>query len=111
MALLVLRSLCEDVCLYDDAVAGLRKKDLRAGLMVIMSSESTLKEQYPDGVKGHKDEVTLMVGETGNQGWIARFAELLQEVLPRCQAEVRMNNPSSHWPRQCWTGTLTAEHE
>ncbi|KAF9365208.1 hypothetical protein BGX34_010933 [Mortierella sp. NVP85] len=89
MALLVLRSLCEDVCIYDDAVAGLRKKDLRAGLMVIMSSESTLKEQYPDGVKGHKDEVTLMVGESGNQGWIARFAELLQEVLPRCQTEIR----------------------
>ncbi|KAI8601378.1 armadillo-type protein [Dissophora ornata] len=89
MALLILRSLCEDICVYDDAVAGLRKKDLRAGLIIIMSSETVLKEHYPDGVKGHKDEVTLMVGETGNDGWIARLAVLLQELLPRCQTETR----------------------
>ena len=89
MTLLILRSLCEDVCVYDDAVAELRKKDLRAGLIIIMSSEAVLKEHYPDGVKGHKDEVTLMVGETGNDGWIARLAVLLQELLPRCQTEVK----------------------
>ncbi|KAI8350707.1 armadillo-type protein [Mortierella sp. GBAus27b] len=87
MTLFILRSLCEDICLYDDAVAGLRKKDLRAGLILIMSSESTLKEQYPDGVKGHKDEVTLMVGESGNEGWIVRLAVLLQEILQRYQTE------------------------
>ncbi|KAG0305227.1 hypothetical protein BGZ98_004452 [Dissophora globulifera] len=87
MALLILRSLCEDVCVFDDAVAGLRKKDLRAGLAIIMSSELTLREQYPDGVKGHKDEVTLMVGEAGNDGWISRLATLLQELLPRCQSQ------------------------
>ncbi|KAG0321131.1 hypothetical protein BGZ99_004109 [Dissophora globulifera] len=89
MALLILRSLCEDVCVFDDAVAGLRKKDLRAGLAIIMSSELTLREQYPDGVKGHKDEVTLMVGEAGNDGWISRLATLLQELLPRCQSQSR----------------------
>ncbi|KAG0368911.1 hypothetical protein BGZ54_000832 [Gamsiella multidivaricata] len=89
MALLILRSLCEDVFVYDDAVAGLRKKDLRAGLLVIMSSEGVLKEHYPDGVKGHRDEVTLMLGESGNDGWIARLAVLLQELLPRCQSETR----------------------
>ncbi|KAF9967178.1 hypothetical protein BGZ70_010521 [Mortierella alpina] len=60
MVLLILRSLCEDVCIYDDAVAGLRKKDLRTGLLVIMASETVLKEHYPDGVKdgdtcGRKD--------------------------------------------------------
>lgn len=88
MALLILRTLCEDVCIYDDAVARLRKKDLRAGLIVIMSSENTLKEHYPDGVKGHKDEVTLMAGEGGNEGWIVRLSVLLQEILPRCHTEV-----------------------
>ncbi|KAF9321765.1 hypothetical protein BG003_011489 [Podila horticola] len=87
MALLILRSLCEDVCIYDDAVAGLRKKDLRAGLLVIMASESVLKEQYPEGVKGHQNEVTLMVGETGNDGWTSRLSALLTELLPRCQSE------------------------
>ncbi|KAF8937165.1 hypothetical protein BGZ58_003182 [Dissophora ornata] len=66
-----------------------KDKDLRAGLIIIMSSETVLKEHYPDGVKGHKDEVTLMVGETGNDGWIARLAVLLQELLPRCQTETR----------------------
>ncbi|CAO3574799.1 unnamed protein product [Mortierella alpina] len=85
MALLILRSLCEDVCVYDDAVAGLRKKDLRTGLLVIMASESVLKEHYPDGVKGHHNEVTLMVGEPGNDGWISRLSLLLQELLPKCQ--------------------------
>ncbi|KAF9960404.1 hypothetical protein BGZ72_007062 [Mortierella alpina] len=85
MSLLILRSLCEDVCIYDDAVAGLRKKDLRTGLLVIMASESVLKEHYPDGVKGHHNEVTLMVGEPGNDGWISRLSILLQELLPRCQ--------------------------
>ncbi|KAF9202451.1 hypothetical protein BGZ49_007397 [Haplosporangium sp. Z 27] len=88
MALLILRSLCEDVCIYDDAVASLRKKDLRAGLLVIMASEMVLKEHYPEGVKGHKSEITLMVGESGNDGWTARIATLLQELLPRCQAEI-----------------------
>ncbi|KAG0332619.1 hypothetical protein BG000_009869 [Podila horticola] len=87
MALLILRSLCEDVCIYDDAVAGLRKKDLRAGLLVIMASESVLKEQYPEGVKGHQNEVTLMVGEAGNDGWTSRLSALLTELLPRCQSE------------------------
>ncbi|KAF9335290.1 hypothetical protein BG006_000430 [Podila minutissima] len=87
MALLILRSLCEDVCIYDDAVAGLRKKDLRAGLLVIMASESVLKEQYPEGVKGHQNEVTLMVGEAGNDGWTSRLSVLLTELLPRCQSE------------------------
>ncbi|KAF9149710.1 hypothetical protein BG015_008471 [Linnemannia schmuckeri] len=89
MSLLVLRSLCEDVCIYDDPVAGLRKKDLRAGLLIIMSSEAILREQYPDGVKGHKDEVTLMVGEQGNDGWLSRISILLQELLPRCQTEAK----------------------
>ncbi|KAF9985995.1 hypothetical protein BGZ65_009185 [Modicella reniformis] len=89
MVLLILRSLCEDVCVYDDAVAGMRKKDLRAGLLVIMASERTLKGHYPDGLKGHNDEVTLMVGESGNDGWIARLAVLLEEILPRCQTESR----------------------
>lgn len=88
MSLFILRSLCEDVCIYDDPVAGLRKKDLRAGLLVIMSSEAILREHYPDGVKGHKDEVTLMVGEQGNDGWLSRLSVLLQELLPRCQTEV-----------------------
>ncbi|KAF8977892.1 hypothetical protein BGZ46_007041 [Entomortierella lignicola] len=88
MALLILRSLCEDVCIYDDAVASLRKKDLRAGLLVIMASEMVLKEHYPEGVKGHKSEITLMVGESGNDGWTARIATLLQELLPRCRAEI-----------------------
>ncbi|KAG0074703.1 hypothetical protein BGZ90_010551 [Linnemannia elongata] len=87
MSLFILRSLCEDVCIYDDPVAGLRKKDLRAGLLVIMSSEAILREHYPDGVKGHKDEVTLMVGEQGNDGWLSRLSVLLQELLPRCQTE------------------------
>ncbi|KAG0348126.1 hypothetical protein BG004_006029 [Podila humilis] len=87
MALLILRCLCEDVCIYDDAIAGLRKKDLRAGLLVIMASESALREQYPEGVKGHKNEVTLMVGEPGNDGWTSRLAVLLTELLPRCQSE------------------------
>ncbi|KAF9397476.1 hypothetical protein BGX21_008841 [Mortierella sp. AD011] len=90
MALLILRSLCEDVCIYDDAVAGLRMKDLRAGLLVIMASETILKEHYPDGVKGHKNEVTLMVGESGNDGWTVRLATLLQDLLPRCQTETRV---------------------
>ncbi|KAG0022032.1 hypothetical protein BGZ80_001199 [Entomortierella chlamydospora] len=90
MALLILRSLCEDVCIYDDAVAGLRMKDLRAGLLVIMASETVLKEHYPDGVKGHKNEVTLMVGESGNDGWTVRLATLLQDLLPRCQTETRV---------------------
>ncbi|KAK3848544.1 MAG: armadillo-type protein [Linnemannia gamsii] len=89
MSLVILRSLCEDVCIYDDAVAGLRKKDLRAGLLVIMSSEAVLHEHYPDGVKGHKNEVTLMVGEQGNDGWLSRLAMLLQELLPRCQLETK----------------------
>ncbi|KAH7058122.1 armadillo-type protein [Linnemannia elongata] len=89
MSLFILRSLCEDVCIYDDPVAGLRKKDLRAGLLVIMSSEAILREHYPDGVKGHKDEVTLMVGEQGNDGWLSRLSVLLQELLPRCQTEVK----------------------
>jgi len=88
MALFILRSLCEDVCIYDDAIAGLRKKDLRAGLLVIMSSEAILREQYPDGVKGHNNEVTLMVGESGNDGWLSRISVLLQELLPKCQAKV-----------------------
>ncbi|KAG0208586.1 hypothetical protein BGX28_000510 [Mortierella sp. GBA30] len=88
MVLIILRSLCEDVCIYDDPVAGLRKKDLRAGLIVIMASESVLKEQYPDGVKGHQNEVTLMVGEPGNDGWISRLSTLVQQLLPRCQTEV-----------------------
>ncbi|KAF9574279.1 hypothetical protein EC968_007048 [Mortierella alpina] len=88
MALLILRSLCEDVCIYDDAVAGLRKKDLRAGLLVIMASERVLKEQYPDGVKGHHNEITLMVGEPGNDGWISRLSLLLQELLPKCQNQM-----------------------
>ncbi|KAF9145996.1 hypothetical protein BGX30_005465 [Mortierella sp. GBA39] len=89
MSLFILRSLCEDVCIYDDPVAGLRKKDLRAGLLVIMSSEAILREHYPDGVKGHKDEVTLMVGEQGNDGWLSRLSVLLQELLPRCQTEAK----------------------
>ncbi|KAG9070463.1 hypothetical protein KI688_007999 [Linnemannia hyalina] len=89
MSLFILRSLCEDVCIYDDPVAGLRKKDLRAGLLVIMSSEAILREHYPDGVKGHKDEVTLMVGEQGNDGWLNRLSVLLQELLPRCQTEAK----------------------
>ncbi|KAF9099806.1 hypothetical protein BGX23_011406 [Mortierella sp. AD031] len=89
MTLLILRSLCEDVCIYDDAVAGLRKKDLRAALLVIMSSEAVLREHYPDGVKGHKNEVTLMVGEQGNDGWLSRWSILLQELLPRCQTETK----------------------
>lgn len=88
MALLILRSLCEDICIYDDAVAGLRKKDLRAGLLVIMASELVLKEHYPEGVKGHQNEVTLMVGEAGNDGWTSRLSVLLTELLPRCQSEV-----------------------
>jgi len=88
MALLILRSLCEDICIYDDAVAGLRKKDLRAGLLVIMASESVLKEHYPEGVKGHQNEVTLMVGEAGNDGWTSRLSVLLTELLPRCQSGV-----------------------
>ncbi|KAI9231524.1 MAG: armadillo-type protein, partial [Podila humilis] len=87
MALLILRSLCEDICIYDDAVAGLRKKDLRAGLLVIMASELVLKEHYPEGVKGHQNEVTLMVGEAGNDGWTSRLSALLTELLPRCQSE------------------------
>ncbi|KAF8986776.1 hypothetical protein BGZ52_007664 [Haplosporangium bisporale] len=87
MALLILRSLCEDICIYDDAVAGLRKKDLRAGLLVIMASELVLKEHYPEGVKGHQNEVTLMVGEAGNDGWTSRLSTLLTELLPRCQSE------------------------
>ncbi|KAG0261639.1 hypothetical protein BG011_000813 [Mortierella polycephala] len=86
ISLLILRSVCEDVCVYDDAVASLRKKDLRAGLLVIMASESVLKKHYPDGVKGHKDEVTLMIGETGNDGWISRLSVLLQELVQRCQS-------------------------
>ncbi|KAF9908101.1 hypothetical protein EC991_010229 [Linnemannia zychae] len=89
MSLFILRSLCEDVCIYDDAVAGLRKKDLRAGLLVIMSSEAILRKHYPDGVKGHENEVTLMVGEQGNDGWLSRLSVLLQELLPRCQSENR----------------------
>ncbi|KAG0277376.1 hypothetical protein BGZ95_006057 [Linnemannia exigua] len=89
MSLFILRSLCEDVCIYDDAVAGLRKKDLRAGLLVIMSSEAILREHYPDGVKGHKNEVTLMVGEQGNDGWLNRLSMLLQELLPRCQSDTK----------------------
>ncbi|KAF9133584.1 hypothetical protein BGW39_009437 [Mortierella sp. 14UC] len=89
MSLFILRSLCEDVCIYDDAVAGLRKKDLRAGLLVIMSSEAILREHYPDGVKGHENEVTLMVGEQGNDGWLSRLSVLLQELLPRCQSETK----------------------
>lgn len=88
MSLFILRSLCEDVCIYDDPVAGLRKKDLRAGLLVIMSSEAILREHYPDGVKGHKNEVTLMVGEQGNDGWLSRLSVLLQELLPRFQTDV-----------------------
>ncbi|KAF9931292.1 hypothetical protein BGZ67_005404 [Mortierella alpina] len=92
MALLILRSICEDVCIYDDAVAGLRKKDLRAGLLVIMASESVLKEHYPDGVKGHHNEVTLMVGEPGNDGWISRLSLLLQELLPKCQNQFNIRD-------------------
>jgi len=88
MSLLILKSLCEDVCIYDDAVAGLRKKDLREGLIVIMASEEVLKKQYPEGVKGHHDQVTLKDGETGNDGWTSRISVLLQEMLPRCQTEV-----------------------
>ncbi|KAF9406444.1 hypothetical protein BGZ94_003109, partial [Podila epigama] len=87
ISLLILRCLCEDVCIYDDAVAGLRKKDLRAGLIVIMASESVLKRHYPEGVKGHKNEITLMVGQPGNDGWISRISALLTELLPRCQSE------------------------
>ncbi|KAF9183378.1 hypothetical protein BGZ50_004265 [Haplosporangium sp. Z 11] len=86
ISLLILRSLCEDVCVYDDAVASLRKKDLRAGLLVTMASESILKKHYPHGVKGHKDEVTLMVGEAGNDGWISRLSVLLQELAQQCQS-------------------------
>ncbi|KAF9584427.1 Exportin-5, partial [Lunasporangiospora selenospora] len=87
MVLLILRSLCEDVFVFDDAVAGFRSKDLRAGLLVIMSSENILKERYPEGVKGHNNEVTLMLGESGNDGWMSKISLLLREIAPQCTAE------------------------
>ncbi|KAG0227464.1 Exportin-5 [Actinomortierella wolfii] len=87
LALLILRSLCDDVCMYHDSIAELRKKDLRAALITITSSENALRQQYPDGVKGHDDEVYLMVGEPGNDGWIMRLATGLRELLQKQQSQ------------------------
>ncbi|KAF9167879.1 hypothetical protein DFQ26_002627 [Actinomortierella ambigua] len=87
LALLILRSLCEDVCMYQDGIAELRKKDLRAALITITSSENALRQQYPEGVRGHDDEVYLMVGEPENDGWIVRLATGLQELLQKQQGQ------------------------
>ncbi|KAG0239414.1 hypothetical protein BGW41_007678 [Actinomortierella wolfii] len=87
LALLILRSLCDDVCMYHDSIAELRKKDLRAALITITSSENALRQQYPDGVKGHDDEVYLMVGEPGNDGWIMRLATGLRDLLQKQQSQ------------------------
>ncbi|KAG0257977.1 hypothetical protein DFQ27_004872 [Actinomortierella ambigua] len=95
LALLILRSLCEDVCMYQDGIAELRKKDLRAALITITSSENALRQQYPEGVRGHDDEVYLMVGEPGNDGWIVRLATGLQELLQKQQGQVTVHIPGS----------------
>ncbi|ORY96981.1 armadillo-type protein [Lobosporangium transversale] len=87
MVLLILKSICEDVWIYNDPLAALRQQELRTGLLEIMASQDILKKLYPDGWDRGKKDIEFMYGEEGNEGWTKRISSLLQDILPHCQSE------------------------
>ncbi|ORX88546.1 ARM repeat-containing protein [Basidiobolus meristosporus CBS 931.73] len=80
-ALMIYRSLAEDVFEYDDPIVELRRKELRAAMICSVASEAALASQYPDGLKKETDdEAVVMRGEAGNEGWLIRWTRGLEAL-------------------------------
>ncbi|RUS23455.1 hypothetical protein BC937DRAFT_86141 [Endogone sp. FLAS-F59071] len=74
LSLMIYRSLAEDIFIYEDAIAELRKKDLQTAMICSVSSAWVLEEQYPEGAKIEgPNELILMRGDAGNVGWLIRW--------------------------------------
>ncbi|KAK9762432.1 karyopherin [Basidiobolus ranarum] len=87
-ALMIYRSLAEDVFEYDDPIVELRRKELRAAMICSVVSEVALASQYPDGLKKETDdEAVVMRGEAGNEGWLIRWAQGLESLTSQWNSD------------------------
>lgn len=86
---MIYRSLAEDIFIYEDAIAELRKKDLQTAMICSVASARVLEEQYPEGVKIEgPNELIFMRGDAGNVGWLIRWTTSAERYATDWQQQV-----------------------
>ncbi|OZJ05047.1 hypothetical protein BZG36_02075 [Bifiguratus adelaidae] len=88
LILMVYRGLAEDIFIYEDMVAAVRKKELQRALFCVLVSDNVLQIQYPEGVKlDSENDFVNMRGEQGNPGWMQRWTASLRHSLESTGAD------------------------
>ncbi|KAI8816980.1 armadillo-type protein [Fimicolochytrium jonesii] len=94
LVLLIYRSLTEDIFIYDDAFAQLRKKELVTGMMAVTMSASALQELneqrgadvelagMPSNIAHSDYELILRIirANPENEGWIVRWMQAADQL-------------------------------
>ncbi|KAJ1967555.1 karyopherin [Dispira parvispora] len=80
IALMTLRNLADDLGVFEDPLAMLRKTDLTNALICVLLSSETMQAAYPKGVKVQGSRsVALMQPENNNEGWLRRWVTTIRE--------------------------------
>ncbi|KAJ1926454.1 karyopherin, partial [Tieghemiomyces parasiticus] len=79
LCLLALRNLADDLGVFDDPLAALRKSDLTNALICVLLSARSLQQAYPSGTKAMNNQYVTVMQARGGDGWLVRWATTMRE--------------------------------